>query len=366
MAFQIRAAVVRAVKPLAGRFDTDAKRQTGDRPMHFIQSRRDFLTSASLVAGAGVLGIRASIADEGPPETTTVRLPKYFPATCEIPMYLAENLLRAEGLTDVRFVEEQSDASLWIARGALDFDWNYAATHITSIEAGVPIVVLAGLHSGCLELVANDSVHGIAELREKRVGIDRLTSSPHVLVTLMAAYIGLDPTRDIEWVESGNETSMQLFIDGKIDAFLAQPPEPQELRDRHIGHTILATAVDQPWSEYYCCMLAGRAEYVRQYPVATKRVLRALLKAIDVCLSEPESAARRMIDRGFAASYDYALRTLSDARYDRWREFDPEDTLRFYALRMHEVGMIKSSPNKIITEAADWRFLNELKRELKA
>ena len=52
--------------------------------------------------------------------------------------------------------------------------------------------------------------------------------------------------------------------------------------------------------------------------------------------------------------------------YDRWREYDPEDTLRFYALRLHEVGMIGSSPKAILAEGTDWRFLNELKRELKA
>ena len=40
--------------------------------------------------------------------------------------------------------------------------------------------------------------------------------------------------------------------------------------------------------------------------------------------------------------------------------------MRFYALRLHEVGMIKSPPNKLIAEATDWRFLNEIKRELKA
>jgi len=45
---------------------------------------------------------------------------------------------------------------------------------------------------------------------------------------------------------------------------------------------------------------------------------------------------------------------------------DPEDTIRFYALRLHEVGMVKSSPQKIIADGTDWRFLNELKRELKA
>jgi NitT/TauT family transport system substrate-binding protein len=69
---------------------------------------------------------------------------------------------------------------------------------------------------------------------------------------------------------------------------------------------------------------------------------------------------------GFAHRYDYALQTLSELPYGAWREFDPEDSLRYYALRLHEVGMISSSPNKIISEGTDWRFLNELKRELKA
>jgi NitT/TauT family transport system substrate-binding protein len=336
--------------------------------MQIIQSRRDFLANLSAAGAVSIVGARIVLADEGPPETATVRLPRFFPASCEIPQYVADELLRVEGLTDVRFVEGESgvDSSVWLTRGELDFDWNYAATHIASIEAGVPITVLAGMHSGCLELIANDSVRTIAELKGKKVGVDRLSSSPHVLVTLMAAYIGLDPARDIEWVASSDATSMQLFIDGKIDAFLATPPDPQELRDRQIGHTILATAVDRPWSEYYCCMLAGSAEYVREYPIAAKRVLRALLKAVDFCVSEPESVAQRMVDGGFAQSYDHALRTLNDARFDRWREFDPEDTLRFFALRMHEVGMIKSSPNALLAEGTDWRFLNELKRELKA
>jgi NitT/TauT family transport system substrate-binding protein len=336
--------------------------------MHILRSRRDFLASASMAASAAMLGARSSLAKEGPPETTTVRLPKYFPAGCDIPAYFADSLLRAEGFSDSRFVECDSDSSQWIARGALDFDWNYPAIHLASIEAGVPIIVLAGMHSGCLELIANDSVRTVAELRGKKVGVQsvRAQPSPYVWVTLMAAYIGLDPVRDIEWVTRDDVSAMQLFIEGKIDAFLAAPPEPQELRDRHIGHTILASAVDQPWSEYYCCMLAGRTEYVRQYPVATKRVLRALLKAVDLCVSEPESVAQRMVDGGFAANYDYALSTLrGDARYDRWREFDPEDTLRFFTLRLHEVGMIKSTPQQIIAKGADWRFLNEIRRELK-
>ena len=73
-----------------------------------------------------------------------------------------------------------------------------------------------------------------------------------------------------------------------------------------------------------------------------------------------------MVDGGIAARYDYALQALSEVRYDVWRDLDPEDSLHFYALRLHEAGLIKANPQKIIADGTDWRFLTELKRELKA
>ena len=113
-------------------------------------------------------------------------------------------------------------------------------------------------------------------------------------------------------------------------------------------------------------MMAANREYAAHYPVATKRVIRAVLKAADLCASKPEVAARLIVEGGFTERYDYALQTLTENPYTAWREYDPEDTLRFYALRLHELGMIKSSPQKIIANGTDWRFLNEVKRELKA
>ena len=136
------------------------------------------------------------------------------------------------------------------------------------------------------------------------------------------------------------------MLPGKIDAFLGFPREPQELRVRKIGHALVNTALDRPWSQYFCCLLAGNREFVRKNPVASKRVLRAILKTTDLCASGPASAARQLVDRGFAQRYDYALETLNDNPYDKWREYNPEDTLRFYALRMREAGFIKSSPQR--------------------
>jgi NitT/TauT family transport system substrate-binding protein len=187
-----------------------------------------------------------------------------------------------------------------------------------------------------------------------------------MLLSLMAASVGLDPKRDLNLVENRAAKPLELFADDKLDAYLAFPPENQELHARKVGHVILRTAVDRPWSQYFCYMLAANREYATRYPVATKRVIRAVLKAADLCANEPEVAARLVVEGGFTECYDYALQTLTDNPYTAWREYDAEDTLRFYALRLHELGMIKNSPQKIIAAGTDWSFLNQVKRELKA
>jgi NitT/TauT family transport system substrate-binding protein len=80
---------------------------------------------------------------------------------------------------------------------------------------------------------------------------------------------------------------------------------------------------------------------------------------------EPERAATTAVEKGLAPRYEIALQVMKDVPYTRWRDYDAEDSLRFYALRLREAGMIRSSPQKILAQGTDWRFLNELKKELK-
>jgi NitT/TauT family transport system substrate-binding protein len=182
----------------------------------------------------------------------------------------------------------------------------------------------------------------------------------------MAAQVGLDSERDFQWVIDPKVKPLDLFAEGKIDAFLGFPPEPQELRARHAGHVILDTTVDRPWSQYFCCMLGGNREYVQKHPIATRRVMRAILKATDLCAHEPARVAQSISNRGLIGRYDYDRRALSELPYYNWREYNAEDTIRFYSLRLHEAGLVKATPTKIMAENTDWHFFDELKRELKA
>lgn len=334
--------------------------------MPTMQNRRGFLGTLSAAGCAGLVAGRNSSAQEGRLETTTVRLAK-INGICIAPQYVADELLRAEGFTDIRHVPTDAGvpAAMSLARGEVDFTANFAPALMIAIDAGEPIMMLGGEHIGCFELFAREGIRSIPELKGKRVGVQGLGSSQHVFVSSIAAYVGLNPTIDIHWITSSSPRPMELFAEGKIDAFLGFPPEPQELRTRNVGHVIFNSAVDRPWSQYFCCMLAGHRDYIRKNPVATKRVLRAILKAADLCVSQPEQVAQRIVSAGFTPRYEYALQTLREISYGRWRDYEPEDTIRFYALRLREVGMIRATPNKTLSDGTDWRFWNDLKRELK-
>jgi NitT/TauT family transport system substrate-binding protein len=325
------------------------------------------LRGLTLAGATGLLGVHPKpVAAEPPPETTKIRLVKVS-GICIAPQYVAEELLQGEGFTEVHYVETVAGAELTkaLASGEAHISLSFVAPVILRLDAGDPLVMLAGVHVGCFELFGSERVRTIRDLKGKTVAVQALGSSQHVFLASIVAYVGLDPGKDIQWVTHPPAEAMQLFAEGKVDAYLGFSPDPQHLRAHKIGQVVVNSSVDRPWSQYFCCMAAGNREFVRKHPIATKRALRAILKATDVCALEPERAAQAIVAKGFTPRYEYALQTMQEVPYDKWREYDPEDTVRFYALRLHEAGMIKSSPQKLIAQGTDWRFLNELKKELK-
>jgi NitT/TauT family transport system substrate-binding protein len=338
-----------------------------------MATRRAFVRGAALATGAGLLGLRPhTAAAEPPPETTTIRL-HHQPLACFAPIFVAEPLLHAEGFRRVEYVDipvrlrpigtRHGAVPEALNAGEIDLAASDPPTYLLSLDAGGSAVLLAGLHAGCVKLLALERIRTVRDLKGKTVAVPSL--GRHAFAASIVSYIGLDPRKDIVWTNANAADSMQLFADGVLDAFMGFAPEPDELLARKAGHVLVDTLTDKPWSQYFCCILAGNREFVSKNPVAAKRAIRAILKANEICAADPELAVRALVAQGYKRGQNTALQLMRELPYARWRDYDAEATVRFYALRLREAGMITSTPQKIIAGSTDWRFINELKRELK-
>ena len=329
-----------------------------------MMQRRDFIRAAGL---AGLAGALPALGAEPAPETPRIRLGETG-GVCFAPIFIAEQLMRAEGLSDVQYVRSAGGAaaSPMLAKGELDIVVRYVASTVLDVDAGMPNVMLAGIHPGCFELIAGPRVKTVRDLKDKTVAIASEGSTQHVFLAAVAAQVGLKPRNDIKWIEVPLKEQLQQLADGRVDAVMTFPPVAQEARARKVGRVIVNSAADKPWSQYFCCAVTAGREFVRRHPIAAKRATRALLKATDLCATSPESTARYLVERKFTDNYDYALQAMKEIPYRSWREYSAEDSVRYWALRLHETGFVKSVPNRIISEGVDWRFLNELKKELRS
>ena len=327
-------------------------------------SRRRFLAGASALGATSLFGLPQIASAEPPPEISRVALSN-LGALCFAPQFVAEELLRFEGFSEVEYVKVVDDIPTTLAESA-DLSMFGGPSIIPAIDKGYPITVIGALHEGCWELFAHEPIRSLQDLVGKRVAISQIGGVEHVWLSSMLAWVGVDPNTEIKWVTHDRwPDRVQAYISGRVEAFLAFPPEPQRLRRKNVGHVIVNTTQDPPWSQYFCCLLGARTAFIEEYPVATKRALRAVMKAADLCSEEPDWAAQYLVDRGFGDDYGVALEIIKSLSYSRWRTDNPVDTLRFHSLRLREAGMISSTPQEIVDRGTDFTFLNELKRELK-
>jgi NitT/TauT family transport system substrate-binding protein len=263
-------------------------------------SRREFVGGMTLAGTVGLLGIRPElVAAEPPPETTRIRLVR-SPAICISPLYLAEELLRLEGFTEIEYVRMTGNLfTQAVAAGQVDVAMNFIGPLVISVDERAPVVILSGVHAGCFELFGSERVRAVRDLKGKTVAIPGKGDPQHVFLASMMSYVGIDPRADVTWVTRPFAESTRLLAEGKIDGFLGIPPEPQELRARKIGRLIVDSAVDRPWSQYFCCMAYTNRDFARRYPIATKRALRAVLKAADFCAADPAAAAQTVVTKGY-------------------------------------------------------------------
>jgi NitT/TauT family transport system substrate-binding protein len=139
-----------------------------------MQTRRGFLGGIAAAGATSLIRTRWAEAADGPLETTTVRIQKPG-SDCVSSLYIAEELLRSEGFTEIRYADPPYPGAIGpVINGDVDFSPAYASQCVRAIDAGEPLMLLAGIMVGCFELFAREGIASVAELKGKSVGVGAL------------------------------------------------------------------------------------------------------------------------------------------------------------------------------------------------
>ncbi|MGQ0846331.1 MAG: ABC transporter substrate-binding protein [Sporichthyaceae bacterium] len=324
-----------------------------------------------LVACAGDSGTRLAATGERDPlaplETTRIVLPQVLESSCVGASALAETFLRKEGFTDVVYRPMKiSEVVAALGSGDADFGMGYAAALLGAVDTGGRLLIVGGMHVGCWQLFATGQIRSIRDLKGGTIAIPG--PGPDFLFKAFLgatlSSVGIDLRRDVTLVDYAPNEAKRLLSEGRVDGLLAFPPKSLELASAKTGRVVVNSASDRPWSNYYCCVTAANADWRGRHPVAAQRALRAFLRAADTTAAHPHRAARALVEKRFTANEALAHQNLRELPHDVWRTYDPADTIRFYALRMKEAGLVESTPQQLLDRGCDFAGFQALAREL--
>ncbi len=284
---------------------------------------------------------------------------------------MCEPYLRDEGFTDVVYPAE---------KGSHLFT-TYSHFLVTGNDAGLPHIAVAPLHTGCVELWVRPPVERFNDIRGRTVVIGRKTytdesgiSAPDLFygfwVSLLAD-VGMN-TGDVTFLETGNSNTVPAeFVGGKGDAIVVLAAQGPILKAnaKNPGRLLLDTTLDRPWSQRVCCMLAADPGWAKGNPAALRRATRAILRTLDELSRDTTAGGRIAMEKGIyknnPAFTEKVINEVNEHAHLDWREFDPEDTLRYYALRLAEGKLIRKTPQQVIADATDFAWFRQLQKELK-
>jgi len=234
---------------------------------------------AAAARAAGNLAASGSPTPLPPPETKTIRLGL---APCDAPLMISERYLQDEGFTDIQFQAAGGVAQL--TDGNADLAVTFPPWLTSAAEGGKAVIAIGPVHPGCLEFWAPQSVATLKDVRGHTVVVKSKTPDdgtyPFYAMALKNA--GVDPS-EVNFVVDPAADLTQLFLDGKSDLVQLGTTGLVAFKTNSAskGHAVFDQAMEPPWSQQACCILATTTDWLRANPAGAKRALRAIYRAAD-------------------------------------------------------------------------------------
>lgn len=294
----------------------------------------------------------------------TVEIPVLDGALCGAPFFIAyENgYFEEEGIDAKLIAADTETRKIGLNNGTYPVT-NGDFMFFQSVEEGVGISVVEGLHNGCIQLLipANSDIDEAKDLIGANIGVDEIGGPPYEATSIWlenydVSVTGADAKVKFLPYSDGN-LELQALYNGDIQAAAIWDPIASEAVKSGKAKALLNIGSDDIFAGKYCCFVYASDKVLREDPEEVASIVRALRKAEQFINDDPEAAVKIIADGGYSEIDDpeLAAELLIEYAYPTEAEFAAgergvKDTVEYFAEQLHKIGYLSVPANELIDD----------------
>lgn len=301
-------------------------------------------------------------AESGTPEIKWhITLPGKNGSLCNSPTYIAyEKGFFAEEGIDVELISSDFEATkVGLANGTIasvNGDFQY----FPSIEAGVEMTIVEGLHQGCIKLnVLHDSpIQGVEDLVGATIAVDEIGGTPYQVALLWLGQNGITPDQVTFLPFNDGSLELEALYNGQVDVAALWDPLATTSVEEGKVRTILDISKDEPFAGHYCCFLYASNKLLEEEPELIAAELRAYHKAQNWIYENPEEAVQLVTEKQYVSieDHDLAVELIKSYGYPSTEDYenhtyDVGEDVKYFAQALYDIGFLTTEPEEYIKDA---------------
>ncbi|PRR85264.1 ABC transporter substrate-binding protein [Clostridium luticellarii] len=219
-----------------------------------------------------------------------------------------------------------------------------------SVQQGLDIKVIGGLHKGCIKLVVppNSPIKTAKDLKGKKIGVDEIGGTPMAITSVVLANSDIDPTNDVKWVPYPLDQLTKAISKGDVDAFAAWDPFAT-LAEKNNNYRVLTDIAQDPlFKGKSCCFLYASSKEIKENPEKIAALVRAYKAADEWISAHPEETAKIELDKKYVSGGDLKLITELIKNYDFKDTTDvAKDDVRYFVKQLNKTGFLKKDTDPV-------------------
>lgn len=296
----------------------------------------------------------------------TVTIPGNNGSLCNIPTFIAyeKGFLAAEGIDATLVAADFETKKVGLNEGTMPVV-NGDFMYFPSIETGLNITVVDGMHKGCIriQVLPDSDIKSAEDLRGKKIACDEIGGTPYQVATLWLANGGVNAIGDKAEVDflpfSDDNLSVEALKKGEVDAIAIWDPVAASVEKSGEVKTILDIGSDDDFRNHYCCYLYASTKVLEEDPELIEALVRAYQNAEDYIAKNAEAATKLILETGYVTieDWDLAVDLVSGYGYEKvedreaGRTIDVKEDVKYFATALNKVGYLESDPDEYIEKA---------------